>query len=710
MNMDMVSRLKPFSMVFLLLALVFGGIAAGVVPAPASATGEVTGKYADAHVTGGNIESAVWSFNPYTKKWHFEVIAGASVYQMVIQLPKQRVEGADGGYEVQPYTLTVDLSRMYYAIPMQREPTRVVYAYEFVDCGVQQVPYNAWQDLLSYTGGGIGRFVYNLFQSGAVKDAYRSAYESCKAKVNGVASAMNAKYPESYVLLSADERTVDVSLPVVGTIGRVKVYDPHFYGVVRYQVDTWSPKTSAEMYPVGTVGVTISGAKGSATATIALTDSSANVGLSDGGAVTASAQLPVADGYIRYVGYLRSTGDVYHLPDPWVINYKGRYVPVESSALVDYWGRAGQLDRALMTTKYLVGEYASFDEFVSKVGSYGLESYASESVSLREQVSADVKALQATLDDAVENSRWRQYVVDFDKKGDISSYALLLLRPVSSSAPAFKLVLSGDVDAEWLGLRPIPAKGDIIDYPREPVTVTRDGGVSFQFTVRNVADVDGSFDWSVTCGDYGILASGTTSVVRSGATVVVPVSGYLQGITDLSKEQRVSCKITVSNLLGEVTDSAMVYLQYKPEVVCQYGVPTCSTKDGQEGYYYCESPYEPAVFQPCPEGQVCEMTDEGAKCVVSSKDKNVFTNAFCSGDQICYIVDGKKHCEACPKGGKCTYVRGEGAKCTGGVTPPPPPPPHDTVYVSPSSGTQDLWRVGAAVAAVGSLLVWVVLI
>lgn len=709
---------RKFSAVFLVLALVFGGIAVGVVPPPASG---VVGRYTDVSVRGGNIESATWSFNPYNKTWHFEITAGASAYQMVVTFPKQRVKGADGAYDVDRYTLTVDLSGLYYALPMQRDPSRTVYRYAYVDCGRYDLPYVALQDLLSKVISVItldptwfvtSGTVTDYLTSARIREAFLEAYDECRATVESTVASMRGKDVEGIVLLSTDR--VTQSVEVFGVkIYSVELEAPHYYGIIKYAVDTWTPKTAGSMYPVGNVKVNISGRNGTASATIVLQDTSVPAGADR---VTASARLPVGNGYIRYVGYVRSTGDVYHLPDPWVLNYDGRYVTVSSSRLMDYYSVARRIDSYLAygaAKDYVVESRQSFDRLLSRVGSRGLGAYADESRRVRDELRRLVDTAKNTLDDAVRTSPWSEHVVE----SDVASYGLLKLKPPSSRAPAFKLLLAGDIDAEWIGLRPVPARGKIVDFPRQKVTISRDGGVSFTFAVQNVGDVDGAFDWAVTCSGYGTLASGTTSVVRAGSTVTVPVHGYISGVRDLSKEQTVKCTIFLKNLFGQQMDSATVYLFYRPDVVCQYGVPTCGVKDGVSGYYYCVSPYRPAEFKPCPEGYVCEMTPEGAKCVKQEdgeardggEDSLGGRNSFCRGNEICTVEDGRTTCRPCPEGQSCRYVRGEGARCVGGDGDGGgPPSPDRGIRIAPEGGFAELWRVGAAVAALGSLLVWVV--
>ena len=708
MDMDIVDRLRPFAVVFLGLSLFFAALALGVVPTPGAPT--YSGTSSDFTATGGNITDASWSYNPYYGNWHFSISAGASYYQMVIQEKPVSVSTPDGTYKVDPYYLTVDLSNVKYALPMQQSVTPVYY-YTLVDCGRQPVPYNAWLDLASrvasFFTAGLAHPLYDMFQSAQVKEAYQSAYQSCLSTVKNAASHISADNVSTYVIFSVDPDTSQsISLGSINLTG--PVYDPHFYGIIRYTLKAWQPKEIGSLYPVGTVTIDLQNSKGSKqSATVHLDGSDYQ-----GSQATETASLGNI-GTVHYVSYAPRTGDVYpSLDSPYVIQSpNGTYTVVSSSAISNLFAANSRFANLLSDySPYVVSSSVSFDSWLSHAGSYGVSDYASESQSVVTAFKNFISTYQNEFSSAL-NSPWSKYVLN---ASDVPNTRYLLLKPVEGRANAFVINLSGDVNAQWIGLRLVVAHGKIVNLPSN-VTASRSGVTSFTFGVQNITDESGSFTYTVNCGKYGTLASGTTSVVSPHSTVTVPVSGTLQGLSNYSKPATVQCTIVLKNSKGTVDDSAALYIKYTPDVVCVYTQPTCGTKNGVQGYYSCTSPYPPAVFHSCSSGEVCQMTETGAACVApKSSETNTPKGDFCRGDQLCTYVNGKEVCQSCGNGYQCRYRSGEGAQCTcvdpAICGPHPTSSPSNVIVATAAPSKVELWRLGAGIAAVGSMLVLVVLI
>ena len=702
--MDIVDRLRPFSVVFLGLALFFTAIAFGVMTLPASPT--YTGSTSDFTASGGNITDASWSFNPYYKTWHFSIDAGASYYQLVIQQKPVSISTPDGTYKADPYYLTVDLSHVDYALPMEPSVTPVYY-YQFVDCGRQTVPYNAWIDLFTHLLNPLTGSLYDMFQSAAVRSAYQSAYQSCLSTVQNAAAHISADNVSTFVLLSVDKDTSQ-TISVLGHDITSPLYEPHFYGIIRYTLKAWQPKDIANIYPTGDVGITLQNAKGSRiSATVKLPGPSLS-----STSYTATASLGDI-GSIHYVSYASRIGDVYpSLSSPYVVlTPRGHYAVIQSSDVASLQAANSRFTSILLNdADYIISTSSSFDSWLSRVGSHGLDQYVSEAHSVLSSVQTFVNTYQNEFNAALTNG-WKDYVIN---AADVPNTRYLLLKPVTGRANAFVIKLSGDVNAAWIGLRLVVAHGKIVNLPSS-VSASRSGVTSFTFGVQNVSDQSGSFSYTVSCGQYGTLASGQTSVVSPHSTVTVPVSGVLQGISNYSKPVTVKCTITLANPKGGVDDTAAVYVNYKPDVVCIYTQPTCGTQNGQQGYYTCSSPYSPAAFHPCPEGQVCKTTPTGAACVApESSETNTVRGDFCKGGDICSFVNGKEVCKSCGDGYQCRYTSGQGATCKcvdpAVCGPHPAPTPKDVIVAAATPSKTELWRLGAGIAAVGSLIIWVVLL
>ena len=705
--MDYISLLRRYSFVFLILSAFLGAIAVGVVPAPAAPTGAYAPS--EVSVTGGGIESALWSFDPYSKLWHFEIKAGASFYRMIIGVSEKTVDTDKGTYKVRPYTLTVDLSSVEYALPMKENEENPIYGYKFVDCGVRQVPYNVWVDFLSRLNpaGPVTYTVSQVLQSAATRDAYVSAYYDCQRLVSDVESGINSSLKTHFIFLSVEKRTETINLGPI-TIYSQDVYDPHYYGVVKYVVSSWKPKVSSELYPTGVVKVNLTNYTGE-TETAEITLHGPSDYSPSAGGVTGVAQLGNI-GTIRYVGYISDTGDVYSgLGDPYIINYNGFLTVVDSSGVKDVSYASQLLDSYIttgMASKYLVSGALGLDNIVQKLGSYGMDRFYQESQQVRSQIQSDVSAVSQALDSAVNSSPWISYVRNVR---DVPNTGVLLLVPPSGQ-PNFKILLAGDINAEWLGLEHLVAHGRLVDVPNE-VNISRTGLVSVRFGVQNVSDVEGSFSWSIICGDYGILDAGYTQSVRPGETIYVTATGALPGITQYTKPMTISCTLTLKNGEGTVDDTAAVNARYVPDVVCPYVSPTCGEQNGISGIFSCTSPYAPAQFTPCLDGYTCQYDAQGnAQCVKGEGSKPGY---FCEAGKICHYDQGQKVCESCGGGYTCQYVVGEGARCQcvdPTVCGETPPQPEGVVLISADVSKVPLWRFGAGLAALGSLLLWVMLV